>query len=82
MLVNRVGDFGLAPGISVVLLSFKHAPRNSWISCNMRLNAITLICFTSIGAVGKSAQIGSHTWSPDAMEVPLQYPLRFMQLLW
>nr|WVH44659.1 NADH dehydrogenase subunit 2 [Leucaena leucocephala] len=45
------------------------APRNSWISCNMRLNAITLICILLlIGAVGKSAQIGSHTWSPDIYE--------------
>nr|WAB45805.1 NADH dehydrogenase subunit 5 [Cistanche deserticola] len=82
MLVNRVGDFGLAPGISGCFTLFQtvdfstifacaSAPRNSWISCNMRLNAITLICILLlIGAVGKSAQIGSHTWSPDAMEGP------------
>ncbi|KAG5103900.1 hypothetical protein JHK82_040870 [Glycine max] len=80
MPVNRVGDFGLAPGISGRFTLFQtvdfstifaraSAPRNSWISCNMRLNAITLICILLlIGAVGKSAQIGSHTWSPDAME--------------
>ncbi|KAF3617182.1 NADH-ubiquinone oxidoreductase chain 5 [Capsicum annuum] len=82
MLVNRVGDFGLAPGILGCFTLFQtvdfstifaraSAPRNSWISCNMRLNAITLICILLfIGAVGKSAQIGSHTWSPDAMEGP------------
>nr|YP_009381287.1 Nad5 [Utricularia reniformis]ART31118.1 Nad5 [Utricularia reniformis] len=82
MLVNRVGDFGLAPGISGCFTLFQtvdfstifacaSAPRNSWISCNMRLNAITIICILLfIGAVGKSAQIGSHTWSPDAMEGP------------
>ncbi|KAE8009083.1 hypothetical protein FH972_005537 [Carpinus fangiana] len=82
MPVNRVGDFGLAPGISGCFTLFQtvdfstifaraSAPRNSWISCNMRLNAITLICILLlIGAVGKSAQIGSHTWSPDAMEGP------------
>nr|GLL25514.1 NADH-ubiquinone oxidoreductase chain 5 [Ipomoea trifida] len=82
MPVNRVGDFGLAPGISGCFTLFQtvdfstifaraSAPRNSWISCNMRFNAITLICILLfIGAVGKSAQIGSHTWSPDAMEGP------------
>nr|WVH37822.1 NADH dehydrogenase subunit 5 [Camellia sinensis var. sinensis] len=82
MPVNRVGDFGLAPGISGCFTLFQtvdfstifacaSAPRNSWISRNMRLNAITLICILLlIGAVGKSAQIGSHTWSPDAMEGP------------
>jgi len=82
MLVNRVGDFGLALGILGCFTLFQtvdfstifacaSAPRNSWIFCNMRLNAITLICILLlIGAVGKSAQIGSHTWSPDAMEGP------------
>ncbi|WOG81053.1 hypothetical protein DCAR_0100198 [Daucus carota subsp. sativus] len=64
MLVNRVVDFS-------TIFARASAPRNSWISRNMRLNAITLICILLlIGAVGKSAQIGSHTWSPDAMEGP------------
>nr|BCT43010.1 NADH dehydrogenase subunit 5 [Musa velutina] len=82
MPVNRVGDFGLALGISGRFTLFQtvdfstifacaSAPRNSWISCNIRLNAYTLICILLfIGAVGKSAQIGSHTRSPDAMEGP------------
>ncbi|KAI3859953.1 hypothetical protein MKX03_010720 [Papaver bracteatum] len=82
MPVNRVGDFGLAPGISGRFTLFQtvdfstifaraSAPRNSWIFCNMRFNAITLICILLlIGAAGKSAQIGLHTWSPDAMEGP------------
>ncbi|KAL5066046.1 hypothetical protein RYX36_027783 [Vicia faba] len=80
MPINRVGDFGLAPGISGCFTLFQtvdfstifaraSAPRNSWMSCNMRLNAITLICILLlIGAVGKSTQIGSHTWSLNSME--------------
>ncbi|XBJ22993.1 hypothetical protein VPH35_001263 [Triticum aestivum] len=82
MLVNRVGDFGLALGIFGCFTLFQivdfstifacaSAPRNEWIFCNMRLNAITLICILLfIGAVGKSAQIELHTWLPDAMEGP------------
>ncbi|KAJ8429566.1 hypothetical protein Cgig2_010279 [Carnegiea gigantea] len=82
MLVNQIGGFGLALGISGCFTVFQTvdfstifacatAQRNSWISCNMRLNAITVICILLfIGAVGKSAQIGSHTWSLDAMEGP------------
>ncbi|GKB86609.1 NADH dehydrogenase subunit 5 [Tanacetum coccineum] len=82
MLVNRVGDFRLVPGLLGCFTLFQtvefstifactSVPINSWISRNMRLNAITLICILLlIGAAGKSAQIGSHTWSPDAMEGP------------
>ncbi|KAF4347591.1 hypothetical protein F8388_022286 [Cannabis sativa] len=54
MPINRVGDFELALGISgrftlfqivdfSTIFSRASAPRNSWISCNMRLNAITLM---------------------------------------
>ncbi|KAJ1682988.1 hypothetical protein LUZ63_021791 [Rhynchospora breviuscula] len=83
MLVNRVGDFGLALGIFCCFTLFQTVDfstifacasvpiNNSWIFCNMRFNAITMICILLfIGAVGKSAQIGLHTWLPDAMEGP------------
>jgi len=83
MLVNRVGDFGLALGIMGCFTIFQTVdfstifacasafsePHHYFIFCNMRFHAITVICILlSIGAVGKSAQIGLHTWLPDAME--------------
>jgi NADH-ubiquinone oxidoreductase chain 5 len=85
MLVNRVGDFGLALGImgcfSVyqtvdfsVIFACSSAfadPNSTFVFCNMEMHAITLICILLfVGAVGKSAQIGLHTWLPDAMEGP------------
>ena len=81
MIVNRIGDFGLALGVFAIFLVFQGveysvvfalAPyfyNDLIIFFNYKFDALTLIClFLFVGAVGKSAQIGLHTWLPDAME--------------
>jgi proton-translocating NADH-quinone oxidoreductase chain L len=83
MLVNRVGDFGLALGIMGIFSVFKsldfatvfacapHAASATLLFCNGEFHAYTVVCLLLfIGAVGKSAQLGLHTWLPDAMEGP------------
>jgi NADH-quinone oxidoreductase subunit L len=82
-IVNRVGDFGFALGIMGVYLVFKNvgfdavfqaAPTMVSTSIEflgMRVPTLDTICLLLfIGAMGKSAQIGLHTWLPDAMEGP------------
>ena len=82
-IVNRVGDFGFALGIfGLFMLTdsirlddvFAAAPqlaetqiRFLWTDWNAA-NLIGVLLF--IGAMGKSAQLGLHTWLPDAMEGP------------
>ncbi|KAL6766027.1 nad5 (mitochondrion) [Auxenochlorella protothecoides x Auxenochlorella symbiontica] len=83
MLVNRVGDFGLALGVMAIFSVFKtvdfytvfalaaHQSEAVLIFCNIEFHALTVICILLfVGAVGKSAQLGLHTWLPDAMEGP------------
>lgn len=83
LIVNRVGDFGLIIGISLIYSMFKSLnyfvvfPLASFYTediiyfFNFQINALNLICFfIFLGAIGKSAQIGLHTWLPDAMEGP------------
>jgi len=83
MLVNRVGDFGLALGIAAVFITFRSveyevvfAAASSMSDQTFSLfgipfNVMNLICvLLFVGAVGKSAQLGLHTWLPDAMEGP------------
>ena len=81
--VNRVGDFGFSLGIFGTFLVFGtvsipailHAApgmAGSTIGfAGMRVDTMTLLCLLLfVGAMGKSAQIGLHTWLPDAMEGP------------
>ena len=82
-LVNRVGDFGFALGILGIFLLFDSIDFNSvFLAVPDKANesmeflggnwhALTVICMLLfIGAMGKSAQLGLHTWLPDAMEGP------------
>lgn len=83
MLVNRIGDFGLSLGIMAIFSVFKsvdflsvfscapHFADTLFIFCNIEYGLLNVICILLfIGAVGKSAQLGLHTWLPDAMEGP------------
>ena len=82
-IVNRVGDFGFALGIMGVFLVFGSidlstifaaAPEKAGATIaflGYEADALTVLCILLfIGAMGKSAQLGLHTWLPDAMEGP------------
>lgn len=83
MIVNKVGDFGLSLGIASIFFTFSSFDfsvvfnlvpffaEENFVFIGYSVNKITLISLLLfIGAVGKSAQIGLHTWLPDAMEGP------------
>lgn len=82
-LVNRVGDLAFVLGICAVFVLFdtvafdaifgdvtKHT-ESQMVFLGMEGHALTVIALLLfIGACGKSAQLGLHTWLPDAMEGP------------
>src|SRR3569832_718696 len=81
--VNRVGDFGFALGIFGVWYVFRTldfdavfaaAPAmvgKSMVFAGHSVDILTTLCLLLfVGAMGKSAQLGLHTWLPDAMEGP------------
>lgn len=82
-IVNRVGDFGFALGIVGIYFVFRSVDFDTVFAATPSvagtkieflggrfdtLTVITILLF--IGAMGKSAQLGLHTWLPDAMEGP------------
>lgn len=82
-IVNRVGDFGFALGIFAIYILFDTIQFDAIFDqlplfaettvsfLGHEFHALTLICLLLfIGCMGKSAQIGLHTWLPDAMEGP------------
>ena len=73
MLINRVGDIGLVLAMLMILKEFgalEFSTIYSLMSVTNKEN-VTIICLLLfIGAIGKSAQLGLHTWLPDAMEGP------------
>ena len=82
-LVNRVGDVGFALGIAGVFLLFGTVELDEIFAAapdyaghvvtvfGVEGHALTILCILLfIGAMGKSAQLGLHTWLPDAMEGP------------
>ncbi|HTS24145.1 MAG TPA: NADH-quinone oxidoreductase subunit L [Casimicrobiaceae bacterium] len=83
-LANRVGDFGFALGIGLIVAYFgsldyatvfKAAPALSDKTLELvgvpQWSALTAICIgLFVGAMGKSAQVPLHVWLPDSMEGP------------
>ena len=82
-IVNRVGDFGFVLGIFGIWAVFgtldfdavfKAAPTfvgKTFEFAGHNVDILTTLCLLLfVGAMGKSAQLGLHTWLPDAMEGP------------
>src|SRR5919108_1818272 len=82
-IVNRIGDFGFALGIMGVFFIFGTVGFDAVFAAtpgkvgqtfhflSWDVDIVTTLCILLfIGAMGKSAQLGLHTWLPDAMEGP------------
>jgi NADH-ubiquinone oxidoreductase chain 5 len=82
MLVNRIGDFAILFAFFLIYFLYNSLDYDIVFSLSSKINneliqqenfisyidILTLLLF--IGAMGKSAQFGLHTWLPDAMEGP------------
>ena len=81
--VNRVGDFGFSLGIFATFMVFGTVSLDTILAAvpahagqtfsflGHQVDVMTTLCLLLfVGAMGKSAQLGLHTWLPDAMEGP------------
>ena len=93
--VNRVGDFGFVLGILAIfaligsvsfdaifasIADYQPAMITIFGLPLPALEVVSVLLF--IGAMGKSAQLGLHTWLPDAMEGPHLYQPSFTRPPW
>jgi proton-translocating NADH-quinone oxidoreductase chain L len=83
LLVNRIGDLGFLIATALIFFLFRSLEFSvifplaiffesaQIVLFSTKWSFISLICFfLFIGSCGKSAQLGLHTWLPDAMEGP------------
>ena len=83
LIVNRIGDVCLLSSFCFIFLMFRTLDFSSltllipffqnktFILFNIKFNYLFIISFfLFFGVISKSAQIGLHTWLPDAMEGP------------
>lgn len=83
LFMNRIGDFFIIIATCVILKYFKTTDISTILALSpyfknvfydsffFKVPLLDIISiFLLLGAVGKSAQIGLHTWLPDAMEGP------------
>lgn len=75
LLVNRIGDFFFILGMSSIMSKFGtlNIYDISWLVVTNSYDSIpynTICFFFFIAVMSKSAQIGLHSWLPDAMEGP------------
>lgn len=83
MLLNRIGDFFLLLSLFFLIYVFNSLDyeiifsmsslliKHKILFFGYKISFLDLLCFfLFLGAIGKSAQIGLHTWLPDAMEGP------------